>query len=117
VNQCPNCKSEGYRTHPHSLDIFCAQCNYQWRSRQVLKPFLKEEVYSHFSPKGKHRVTVWLCPADLQKFSFGLSFRQGTCVFEEFAEDPYLSGCYDTPEEALEAGIKRLRQPTGNVGW
>ncbi|BAY20105.1 hypothetical protein NIES21_59750 (plasmid) [Anabaenopsis circularis NIES-21] len=30
-------------------------------------------------------------------------------MFNEFADDPYLSGSYETPEEALKAGIAEVK--------
>ncbi|MBU7587560.1 MAG: hypothetical protein KAF91_32845 [Nostoc sp. TH1S01] len=59
--------------------------------------------------KGTHYVSVWYCPTDPSKYSFALIYGAGVCQFNEFSDDPYLSGIYDSPQEALEAGIAEVR--------
>jgi hypothetical protein len=49
---------------------------------------------------------VYICPINKNKYSFAINKNGGIAAFYEFESDPYLSGCYDSIEEALEAGIK-----------
>jgi len=58
--------------------------------------------------KGTHYISVWYCPTDSSRYSFALTYGAGTCMFNEFLEDPYLSGSYSTPEEALKAGTAEV---------
>lgn len=58
--------------------------------------------------QGRHRIDidVYVCPIDKNKYSFAINKNGGVGAFYEFESDPYLSGSYDSIEEALEAGIK-----------
>ncbi|MFM8307952.1 MAG: hypothetical protein ACKN87_13110 [Microcystis aeruginosa] len=58
--------------------------------------------------QGRHRldIDVYLCPIDKNKYSFAINKNGGVRAFYQFESDPYLSGCYESIEEALEAGIK-----------
>ncbi|PSF33870.1 hypothetical protein C7H19_19290 [Aphanothece hegewaldii CCALA 016] len=108
---CPKCGNpEIYRKHPHSLDIYCDRCGHLGRVSQVLKPFLESKVYRRKSPKGTHTVQVWLCPNNKRHYSFSITYGQGMMAFNEFPEDPYLSGCFENAGEALKAGIEEANR-------
>lgn len=51
-------------------------------------------------------IDVYVCPINKNKYSFAINKNGGIGAFYEFESDPYLSGCYDSIKEALEAGIK-----------
>lgn len=105
-SHCPKCLSRDiYRKMPLDLTVYCAKCGFHWTVNQVLKPFLIKEIYRGKAPKGKHTISVWCCPSDPNKFSFAIAYGSGITAFEEFASDPYLSGVYNTAEEALKAGV------------
>ncbi|MFN6559528.1 MAG: hypothetical protein RMY28_006940 [Nostoc sp. ChiSLP01] len=104
---CPNCgSSEIYRQNPTQRQVYCDRCGYSWQVKQPQIPLLEKKIYvSQGSMKGQHYVSVWYCPIDSSKYSFSLNYGGGVCLFNEFLEDPYLSGSYSTPEKALQAGI------------
>jgi len=58
--------------------------------------------------QGRHLldVDVYLCPSNPRKYSFAINKNGGVRHFGEYESDPYLSGSYDSIEEALQAGIK-----------
>ncbi|WP_375506472.1 hypothetical protein [uncultured Nostoc sp.] len=45
---------------------------------------------------------------DISRYSFALTYGSGVCIFNEFSDDPYLSGSYETVEQALAAGIREV---------
>lgn len=87
-----------------SLD--CSECKNTWQARVSQRALLKAIVYSNKPPRGNHRVTVWHCPIDPNKYSFKITFGSGIVGFEQFEGYPYHCGAFDTPEAALEAGRK-----------
>lgn len=111
MNTCPKCGGkENYRKALDDLVVYCDRCQYSWQDKQPKKPILETSVYmSRGAMKGKHNVAVWYCPADPSRYSFSLTYGGGACNFGEFVDDPYLSGSYTTPQEALEAGIAEVK--------
>ena len=83
--------------------IYCDNCGYQWEADQVMK-----SLASARRRQGRHLldIDVYLCPIDKNKYSFAINKSGGVCHFGEYESDPYLSGCYESIEEALETGIK-----------
>lgn len=74
-------------------------------------PILEECGYkSKGSPRGEWRVTVWRHPSKPGFYSYGCSIAGGVAVGGEDAtsEDSTLFGCFQTPEQALEGGIKSI---------
>lgn len=69
---------------------------------------LYESRRSRGPMKGNHYVSVWFCPMDISRYSFALTYGSGVCIFNEFSNDPYLSGSYETVEQALAAGIREV---------
>lgn len=59
--------------------------------------------------KGEHDISVWHCPTNSERYSFALGYGSGAASFKEFAEDPFLSGIFETPELALAAGIEEVK--------
>ncbi|PHJ69174.1 hypothetical protein VF14_03305 [Nostoc linckia z18] len=59
--------------------------------------------------KGKHDISIWHCPTNSERYSFALGYGSGAASFKEFAEDPFLSGSFETPEAALAAGIEEVK--------
>ena len=101
---CPRCQSsEIYRKSLESLTIYCDHCGHQWQAEQVRK-----SLASAHRRQGRHllHINVYICPIDKNKYSFAINKNGGVGAFYEFESDPYLSGSYDSIEEALEAGIK-----------
>jgi hypothetical protein len=107
---CPNCQSERlYRTDSTSLKVRCEACNHHFQAKQPLKPLLSKRVWKSKPPIGNHQIDVWLCPTDESKYSFAYTFQNSLpYLFNEYQSDCYLSGCYDTPEAALQAGIEQI---------
>ncbi|GCL52197.1 hypothetical protein NIES3804_37850 [Microcystis aeruginosa NIES-3804] len=106
--KCPQCESsETYRKSLESMIIYCNNCGYQWEADQVMK-----SLASARRQQGRHRINidVYLCPIDKNKYSFAINKNGGVGAFYEFESDPYLSGCYDSIEEALEVGIKQAEK-------
>ena len=102
--KCPQCQSsETYRKSLESLTIYCDHCGHQWQAEQVRK-----SLASAHRRQGRHllHINVYICPINKNKYSFAINKNGGIAAFYEFESDPYLSGCYDSIEEALEAGIK-----------
>jgi DNA-directed RNA polymerase subunit M/transcription elongation factor TFIIS len=102
--KCPKCQSsEIYRKSLESMIIYCDNCGHQWEADQVMKSFASAR-----KQKGQHRLDndIYLCPINKNKYSFAINKNGGVGAFYEFESDPYLSGSYDSIEEALEAGIK-----------
>lgn len=98
-NNCPNCGSPDiYRLHPHSLDISCDSCNYRWQAKQVLAPIIQQKFWLSKPLKGFHYVEVWRSSNNPQKFAYRLAY--SASLFGD------LKGEFDTPELALEAGVK-----------
>ena len=83
--------------------IYCDNCGHQWEADQSMKP-----LASAHRRQGRHllHIHVYLCPINKNKYSFAINKSGGVRHFGEYESDPYLSGCYDSIEEALEAGIK-----------
>lgn len=75
-------------------------------------PLLRQRGHRYEDKYGRKRgvweVGVYPCPADSSKYSFAYSDSGGICVFDEFKGgiNIYLSGRFDTPQQALEAGLK-----------
>lgn len=57
-------------------------------------------------PRHTLNIGIYLCPIDQNKYSFSINNGNGIMAFYEFEDDQYLSGCYESIKEALEAGIK-----------
>jgi len=74
----------------------------------VRKALVEKWVYRKTAPRGNYFVTAWHCPINPTKYSFGISYRGGVAAFNEFEENPYVSGCYDSPDKALQAGINNV---------
>lgn len=55
------------------------------------------------------RKSVWYCPADPNRYSFALGYGSGAASFGECADDPFLSGSFQTPEAALAAGFEEVK--------
>lgn len=107
---CLNCGSqEIYRKNPQEKVVYCERCGYSWEVKQAKKPLLQTKVYMSRGPmRGSHYVSVWFCPMDISRYSFALNYGGGVCMFNEFSDDPYLSGSYETVEQALSAGIREV---------
>jgi rubredoxin len=107
---CPKCgSSELYRKHPHSLNLQCDRCGYCFTDSQPQQPILSAQAYRKSQPRGTHTVRVWYCPSDSSKYSFSVTYGGGIAHFGEFPDDPFLKGCYVSPQEALEAGVKWVK--------
>ncbi len=77
--------------------------------KQAKKPLLQTKVYMSRGPiKRNYYVSVWFCRMDISRYSFALTYGSGVCIFNEFSDDPYLSGSYETVEQALAAGIREV---------
>lgn len=108
--KCPKCGSpETYRKNPLDLTVWCDACGYSFKDEQPQKPILSTKTYRKFAPRGTHKVSVWYCPADSSKYSFSVTYGGGIAHFSEFQEDPFLSGAFDSPQLAMEAGIRWVR--------
>lgn len=108
---CPNCGStELYRRHPHSLIICCERCDYSFDDKQPQHPILCTGAYRRSQPRGMHLVSAWHCPTNSERYSFSITYGGGIVKFDEFPDDPYLKGCYATPQEALYAGIAEVKE-------
>jgi hypothetical protein len=106
MKNCPNCgNQEIYRKDLTSLVIHCDCCGYRWETEQVRKPLATARVRAK-KLRRTLNISVWLCPIDKNKYSFSINNGNGVMVFEDFPEDRYVSGCYDSIKQALEAGIK-----------
>jgi ribosomal protein L37AE/L43A len=102
--KCPQCQSsETYRKSLESMIIHCDNCGHQWFADQSIKP-----LASAHRRQGRHllHIHVYLCPINKNKYSFAINKSGGVRHFGEYESDPYLSGCYNSIKEALEAGIK-----------
>lgn len=108
---CPNCGSDRtYRKDPRSLTVHCETCQHFWNARQSQKALLRATHYLRRGPmKGDHDISVWHCPSDPSRYSFALGYGSGAASFKEYADDPFLSGSFDTPEAALAAGIEEVK--------
>lgn len=107
--KCPNCGStNSYRRSRTSLETHCDDCNHKWKTSQPLEALAEKFTYKKTTPRGKHRVSIWYCPVDPTKYSFALGYGAGVWMPKEFEENEFVSGCYDTIEEAIEAGIKEV---------
>jgi len=77
---------------------------------KLYQPILEHRGHRYVDRYGRKRgvwiVGVYCCPDDSTKYSFDYSDGGGVCVFEEYKENRYLSGRFDTPEEALEEGLR-----------
>ena len=95
----PNCSSpEIYRTRPHSLELCCDNCNYRWQAKQVLVPILRDKFWLSIPLKGFHYLEVWRSSTNRHNFAYRLAY--GASLYGD------LKGEFDTPELALEAGVK-----------
>ncbi|MFB2878698.1 hypothetical protein [Floridanema aerugineum] len=110
-SQCPKCHyPDIYRRDPRSLTVYCSKCGHSWQSNQTLRALLRVAVYRTRAPRGNHDISVWHCPIDSSKYSFSVTFGAGVSVFNQFEGHPYDCGQFNTPEEALEAGIKWVKE-------
>ncbi len=67
-------------------------------------------------PRHLLNIDVYICPSDQNKYSFAINNGNGIAAFYEFESDPYLSGCYDSIEEALEcSGLFQLLFSCTNI--
>lgn len=106
MKTCPNCGSiEIYRQDLQSLIIHCDRCGHQWEAEQVRKPLATARAREKRYPRTRLNIGVYLCPVNKEKYSFAINNGNGIIAFNEFDTDRYLSGCYDSIEEALAAGI------------
>ncbi|MEG3440166.1 hypothetical protein V0288_23755 [Pannus brasiliensis CCIBt3594] len=106
---CPKCGNQDvYRKRLESLTIYCDRCGHQWEGNQVRKSLANRKTWSKIERMYMY-VSVWLCPKDKSKYSFGISNGHGIVYFKEFPEDPYVSGCYNSIEEALTAGMEEAK--------
>lgn len=104
--KCPQCESsETYRKSLESLTIYCDHCGHQWQAEQVKKALATAQKREKRYPRHLINIGVYICPSDRNKYSFALSRGSGIAAFYEFESDEFLSGCYDSIKEALEAGI------------
>lgn len=110
LKKCPKCNSsEIYRKSKHDLVIWCNSCGHNWETNQVAFPIQEFKLYkSKGSARGTYYIFVWLCPQDKSKFSFSLSYGGGIARFEQFPEDPYLKGVFNTSQDAINAGIEEV---------
>lgn len=111
MNNCPNCGSnETFRRNPAAKVIHCDRCSYSWVATQVQSPVLQKTIWkSKGGLRGRHHIDVWLCPADPVKYSFALRYGASLPLrWDEYPEDPYVKGCFDSPEKAIEAGIEEI---------
>ena len=100
---CPQCQSsEIYRKSLESLTIYCDHCGHQWQAEQVKKALATAQKRKKSYPRHLLNIDVYICPIDKNKYSFAINKNGGVGAFYEFESDPYLSGCYDSIEEALE---------------
>ncbi|MCZ8227294.1 MAG: hypothetical protein ACKPGF_18310 [Microcystis panniformis] len=103
---CPQCQSsETYRKSLKSLTIICDNCGHQWQAEQVKKALATAQKREKRYPRHLLNIDVYICPSDRNKYSFAINNGNGIAVFNEFESDEFLSGCYDSIEEALDAGI------------
>jgi hypothetical protein len=80
------------------LDVCCDRCNHRWQAKQVLAPITHKKFWLSTPLKGWHYVEVWRSSSNSQKFAYRLAY--SASLFGN------LKGEFDTPELALEAGIK-----------
>jgi hypothetical protein len=105
--KCPQCQSsEIYRKSLKSLNIYCDNCEHQWKSKQVREALSTVSIQEKSYPHHKLNIGIYLCPIDQNKYSFSINNGNGIMAFYEFEDDQYLSGCYESIKEALEARIK-----------
>ncbi len=103
---CPQCQSSQiYRKNPKSLIIICDDCGHQWQADQVKKALATAQKREKCYPRHLLNIDVYICPSDRNKYSFAINNGSGIAVFKEFESDEFLSGCYNSTEEALDAGI------------
>jgi transposase-like protein len=106
IMNCPQCQSSQiYRKNPKSLIIICDDCGHQWQAEQVKKALATAQKREKRYPRHLLNIDVYICPSDRNKYSFAINNGSGIAVFKEFESDEFLSGCYNSIEEALEAGI------------
>jgi hypothetical protein len=80
------------------LEICCSKCNYRWKANQVFIPYFQEKFWLSQPLKGFHYVEVWRSTTNPNKFAYRLAY--SASLFGD------LKGEFDTPELALEVGIK-----------
>lgn len=109
--KCPKCGSaETYRKTKYDLVVNCDRCRHSWKTNQVASPIAQFKLHkTRGLMKGSHYVNVWLCPRDQSKYSFSLVYGAVASFPEpDYPEVPYLKGKFDTPQEAIDAGIKEI---------
>lgn len=105
--KCLHCGSNKlYRDRPQSLIVKC-ECGAEYKTHQPLRPYKTKTFWaSKSSIKGKHTIEVWLNPIDKTKYSFLWVYEKSLPYqFNEYQQNPMLSGCFENPETALQAGI------------
>ncbi|AFZ27238.1 hypothetical protein Cylst_5202 [Cylindrospermum stagnale PCC 7417] len=110
---CSKCGSkEVYRKHPSDLVLWCDMCGNSWQDNQTLRPLKQHSFWKSKNPyKGRHHVDVCLCPTDSQKYSFSLRYGNSFPLEWEnpdYPEYPRLKGCFNSPDEAIDAGIEEI---------
>lgn len=110
MSNCPNCGSQDvYRKNPTDLIVHCDRCNHSWSATQTQKPVLQKTIWKSKGLKERHHIDVWLCPADSAKYSFALRYGASFPLrWDEYPQDPYVKGCFDSPDQAIEAGIEEI---------
>ncbi len=99
---CPNCGDERvYRKNPLELLAYCDRCGYCWQASQAQAPILKKSFWLSKPLKGLHHIEVWYCSHNSSKYSYRTAY--GQSLFNE------LRGEFDTPEQALQAGISEVK--------
>ena len=109
--KCPKCGSEEtYRKNPGDLTVYCDRCGHSYTASQTQKPVSQKTIWkSKGELRGKHHIDVWLCPVDTAKYSFALRYGASLPLrWDEYSEDPYVKGCFDTQELAIVAGIEEI---------
>lgn len=107
MKKCPNCGSDRlYRENPTSLIIHCENCKADHKARKSLKPLHTESVKIK---RTRYKITVWHCPVDQDLYSFAAACG-GVCLMNEFEEDPYLKGKYESINHAVYAAKEWLKE-------
>lgn len=104
AKKCPVCNSSGdviWRSHPTSLAVHCDFCGHEWQATQALEPIRSTSLYLSKPLKGMHHIEVWYCEGKPTKYSYRTAYQNS--FFDE------LRGEFDSPNEALEAGIKEVK--------
>ncbi|AFZ61283.1 hypothetical protein H6G54_02625 [Anabaena cylindrica FACHB-243] len=110
--KCTRCNSEDiYRKSKTDLTVWCNSCHHHWNVKQPAYPVQHFSLYKNKGLKGYHHIDVWLCPEDKTKYSFLLRY-QNSLPYEftnpDYPKSPFLKGKFDTPQEAINAGIEEI---------